>query len=360
MGISTYRHGRVAGSLLGIALAGSLLVGPGLASAAETSGPASRAGAGASAQAPDFASIVSRYGPAVVHIDAIKGRLSDGGKAASLGSGFIISQDGFVLTNNHVVSGADQVLVKLADGRKLPARVIGTDRAADVAVLKISGSGLPAVKIGDPAQSRVGEWVVAIGSPYGLDNTVTSGIISAKSRQMSEDSPVHFIQTDVPVNPGNSGGPLFNLKGEVIGINSMIYSRTGGYQGLSFAIPIDEAMRIKERIVRGGPSQGQGPDQGLTRVSKPRLGVAVRPLSDDEADSLGIDAGVLVQEASGPAAKAGIRPGDVILGVNGRVVEDVEHLRALINASPATASIAITRRGETGTVRVRLAGTRTE
>ncbi|VVE77292.1 S1C family serine protease [Pandoraea sputorum] len=359
----THQHRHFAGSILGTALAAALLLNPAFSNASEAFGSAPQTGAQASpsgGQPPNFAAIVQRYGQAVVHIDAYRGRPSEGGTASSLGSGFIVSRDGFVLTNHHVVANADYATVKLADGRTLAARVVGTDRAADVAVLKIAASDLPTVAIGDPAQSRVGEWVVAIGSPYGLDNTVTSGIISAKSRQMSETSPVRFIQTDVPLNPGNSGGPLFNLKGEVIGINSMIYSRTGGYQGLSFAIPIDEAMRIKARIVRAGAVQEAGPDGPTVRTSKPRLGVAVRPLSEDEAERLGVDAGVLVQNATGPAALAGVHPGDVILGVNGVVVEDIDQLRRMIDASRGTVSIAIVRRGQTATVRVQLADAATE
>ena len=166
--------------------------------------------------------------------------------SASLGSGFVISSDGYILTNAHVIDGANVVTVKLTDKREYKAKVVGSDKQSDVAVLKIDASGLPTVKIGDPAQSKVGQWVVAIGSPYGFDNTVTSGIISAKSRALPDENYTPFIQTDVPVNPGNSGGPLFNLQGEVIGINSMIYSQTGGFQGLSFAIPINEAIKVKD------------------------------------------------------------------------------------------------------------------
>jgi serine protease Do len=251
----------------------------------------------------------------------------DGGDApdqpsASLGSGFVISNDGYILTNAHVVDGANVVTVKLTDKREFKAKVVGADKQSDVAVLKIDASNLPTVKIGDPRQSKVGQWVVAIGSPYGFDNTVTSGIISAKSRSLPNENYTPFIQTDVPVNPGNSGGPLFNLQGEVIGINSMIYSQTGGFQGLSFAIPINEAIKVKDDLVKTG------------HVSRGRLGVAVQGLNQSLADSFGMQKpqGALVSsvDASGPAAKAGLQPGDVILSVNGDEVSDSTDLPAKI------------------------------
>ena len=224
--------------------------------------------------------------------------------SASLGSGFVISSDGYILTNAHVIDGANVVTVKLTDKREYKAKVVGSDKQSDVAVLKIDASGLPTVKIGDPAQSKVGQWVVAIGSPYGFDNTVTSGIISAKSRALPDENYTPFIQTDVPVNPGNSGGPLFNLQGEVIGINSMIYSQTGGFQGLSFAIPINEAIKVKDELVKTG------------HVSRGRLGVAVQGLNQTLAKPFGLQKpdGALVSsvDANGPAAKAGLQPGDVI------------------------------------------------
>jgi serine protease Do len=302
------------------------------------------ASAGGRAATPDFSSIVSTYGPAVVHIGAShaasrdeNGQSSGGGEA--LGSGFIISRDGYVLTNNHLVEGADKVTVKLTDGREFRAQVIGTDKTSDVAVLKINASSLPTVKIGDPANSKVGEWVVAIGSPYGFDNTVTSGIISAKARTFSDDSPIPFIQTDVPVNPGNSGGPLFNLNGEVIGINSMIYSRTGGFQGLSFAIPIDAAMHVKDQLVRTG------------HVSRGRIGVGVEPVTEEQAKSLGLDTthGALVGsvDPSGPAQAAGLRQGDVIVGVNGSPIDSTRDLMAQVSQlAPGTkATINVWRNG---------------
>lgn len=265
---------------------------------------------------PDFSGLVETYGPAVVNISAkhvvqraaqrraapqlpidpddpfyqffrhFYGQIPGmgGGRqpqpddqpSTSLGSGFIISADGYILTNAHVIDGANVVTVKLTDKREYKAKVVGADKQSDVAVLKIDASGLPIVKIGDPAQSKVGQWVVAIGSPYGFDNTVTSGIISAKSRALPDENYTPFIQTDVPVNPGNSGGPLFNLNGEVIGINSMIYSQTGGFQGLSFAIPINEAMKVKDELVKTG------------HVSRGRLGVAVQGLNQTLASSFGL------------------------------------------------------------------------
>ena len=242
--------------------------------------------------------------------------------SASLGSGFIVSSDGYILTNAHVIDGANVVTVKLTDKREFRAKVIGKDKQSDVAVLKIDASNLPTVKIGDPNQSKVGQWVVAIGSPYGFENTVTSGIISAKGRSLPDENYTPFIQTDVAVNPGNSGGPLFNLQGQVIGINSMIYSQTGGFQGLSFAIPIDEAIRVKDELVKTG------------HVSRGRLGVAVQSVGQTLANSFGLPkpAGALVSsvDPGGPAAKAGLQAGDVILGVNGTPVDDSTDLPSQI------------------------------
>ncbi|WP_415913826.1 S1C family serine protease [Paraburkholderia sp. J76] len=351
------RRGLIAG--VAVALAGAWVVSHEHASADESgltkttlSAPVAKAD-DVKGSAPNFSAIVAQYGPAVVHVEVVKENPdSEDGHSGALGSGFIVSQDGYILTNNHVVEGADDVTVKLTDGRQFPARVIGTDKAGDVAVLKIAGTGFPTVKIGNPANSKVGDWVVAIGSPYGLDNTVTSGIISAKSRQLSEDSPTHLIQTDVPVNPGNSGGPLFNLNGEVIGINSMIYSRTGGFQGLSFAIPIDEAMHMKDQIVQGG---GRGNGTTLARNSHPRLGVAVRALTGDEAQQVGVDAGVLVVKTGGPAKAAGISAGDVIVAVNGIEVDTVEQLQSMISHARSNVQIVVARDGEQMTARVELA-----
>ena len=239
------------------------------------------------------------------------------------GSGFIISADGIVLTNAHVVAEAKEVTVKLTDRREFTAKVVGLDKATDVAVLKIEGKNLPTVKLGDSRKSRVGEWVLAIGSPFGLENTVTAGIISSKSRSLPGDGYVPFIQTDVAINPGNSGGPLFNLAGEVIGINSQIYSRSGGYQGLSFAIPIETARRIEEQLVSTG------------KVSRGRLGVAIQELNSSMAESFGLEKvqGALVNsvEKGSPADKAGVKAGDVILKLNGNTIAASYELPALVS-----------------------------
>jgi len=241
-----------------------------------------------------------------------------------MGSGFIVESDGTVLTNAHVVEGADEVRVRLTDRREFKGKVVGVDKPSDIAVVKIEERGLPVVRLGDPSKVRVGEWVLAIGSPFGFENTVTAGIVSATSRSLPEGTYVPFIQTDAAVNPGNSGGPLFNLKGEVIGIASQIYSRTGGYQGLAFAIPIDVAANVKEQLVKNG------------RVERGRVGVAIQEVSQSLAQSFGLDRprGALVSavDKDGPAAKAGIKPGDVLLGVNGKAVERSSELPPLVAA----------------------------
>jgi serine protease Do len=254
-----------------------------------------------------------------------------------VGSGFIISQDGYLLSNHHVVEGADEVLVTLTDKREFKAKIIGSDQRTDVALLKIEATGLPILSFGNPDQLKVGEWVLAIGSPFGLENTVTAGIVSAKGRDTGDYLP--FIQTDVAVNPGNSGGPLLNLNGEVIGINSQIYSRTGGFMGISFAIPIDEAKRVADQLRASG------------RVIRGRIGVAIDEVNKDVADALGLPSakGALVRnvEAGGPAAKAGVEPGDIVLGFAGKPVNRVSDLPRLVgNTKPGSqAELKVWRRG---------------
>ncbi|MFC0348562.1 DegQ family serine endoprotease [Undibacterium danionis] len=254
-----------------------------------------------------------------------------------VGSGFIVSQDGYVLTNTHVVEDASEVYVKLTDKREFKAKVIGSDKRTDVAVLKIEGSKLPKIAIGDSDKIKAGEWVIAIGSPFNLDNTVTSGIISSKARDTGDYLPL--IQTDVAVNPGNSGGPLINMRGEVIGINSQIYSRSGGYMGISFAIPIDEAMRVVEQLKSTGS------------VSRGRMGVEIGELSKEVAEGLGLGKaqGALVArvEANGPAEKAGIQEGDVILKFNGSVIEKRSDLPRMVGATKpgSKATVSVWRKG---------------
>ncbi|MFC7516576.1 DegQ family serine endoprotease [Herbaspirillum sp. GCM10030257] len=254
-----------------------------------------------------------------------------------VGSGFIISPDGYVLTNAHVVDGADEMYVTLTDKREFKAKIIGVDKRTDVAVVKIEGNNLPRLTIGDPNRLRVGEWVIAIGSPFGLENTVTAGIISAKARDTGEYLPL--IQTDVAVNPGNSGGPLINMRGEVIGINSQIYSRSGGYMGISFAVPIDEAMRVAEQLRTTG------------RVTRGRIGVQIGEVTKEVAESLGMQRaqGALIQrvEPGGPAEKSGLEAGDIILKFNGTNIEKSSDLPRLVGATkPGTRStLTIWRKG---------------
>jgi serine protease Do len=254
-----------------------------------------------------------------------------------VGSGFILSADGFVMTNAHVVEGADQVLVTLPDKREFKARIVGADKRSDVAVVKIEATGLPAVRVGDVSRLKVGEWVMAIGSPFGLDNSVTAGIVSAKQRDTGDYLP--FIQTDVAINPGNSGGPLINMRGEVIGINSQIYSRSGGFMGISFAIPIDEAIRVSEQLRATG------------RVQRGRLGVQIDQVSKEVAESLGLTKtqGALVRgvEQGSPAEKAGLEPGDIILKFDGKPIEKSSDLPRMVgNTKPGTKSaIQVWRRG---------------
>ena len=288
---------------------------------------------------PSFSSLVKREGPKVVNISStqtVRGLPRLPGTARedpfsdflrrfappdagarefhvrTLGSGFIISADGYILTNAHVVESARNVIVYLTDKRQFQAKVIGVDQRTDVALVKISAKDLPVAIIGDPEKLEVGDWVVAIGSPFGFTNSVTQGIVSAKGRALPEEAYVPFIQTDVPVNPGNSGGPLFNLKGEVVGINSIIFSHTGEYIGLSFAIPIDLAMKVKDELLKHG------------KVRRGRLGVAVQDVDERLAESFGLSkpSGALVSsvDAGGPAALVGIEPGDIILKVEGKDV----------------------------------------
>jgi len=299
----------------------------------------------------NFAQITRDYGPAVVNISVSGTRKVSadeidpfaqffgqfpGGRGQmpsrevpmrGEGSGFIVSNDGIILTNAHVVQDAKEVTVKLTDRREFKAKVLGSDPQTDVAVIKIDARNLPTVKIGDVGQLQVGEWVLAIGSPYGLENTATAGIVSAKGRSLPDDTSVPFIQTDVAVNPGNSGGPLFNDRGEVVGINSQIYSRTGGFQGLSFSIPIDVAYKIKDQILEHG------------KVQHARLGVTVQEVNQDLADSFKLDSpsGALVSsvEKGSAAAKAGLQPGDVVRQIDGKTIVSSGDLASTITlASP--------------------------
>jgi serine protease Do len=429
----------------------------------------------ATGQWPDFAAITREQGPAVVNISVVGRRapatardlgvpdddplwdffrrfggpgfgMPPGAQAPAhgQGSGFIVSADGIVLTNAHVVKDAQEVTVKLTDRREFKAEVVGVDERTDVAVLRIDAKGLPAVQLGSTRSLAPGQWVLAIGSPFGFENSVTAGVVSATGRSLPGDSEVPFVQTDVAVNPGNSGGPLFNARGEVVGINSQIYSRTGGYQGVSFAIPIEVAIRVKDQIIEHGKASHarlgiaiQGVNQALAdsfRLEKPegalvssvepgspadraglqsgdvilaidgvdivsagdlpaklgmmspgervklavwrngkqvaldarlgdaaegeavaaaseqasqgRLGLAVRPLQPGELARAGVESGLLVQGADGPAAAAGIQPGDVLLAVNGKPVASVEDVRTALAASSRAAALLIQRGDE--------------
>jgi serine protease Do len=324
---------------------------------------------GRAAGLPDFTELYDKQGPAVVAIDVTqKVRRSRGLELSeddpfyeffrrfgqiprprgaperefdqqSVGSGFIISSDGYLITNAHVVDGADEVTVKLTDKREFKAKVIGTDKRTDVALLKIEAKDLPKVTIGDPEKLRVGEWVVAIGKPFGLENTMTAGIVSAKGRDLPQENLVPFIQTDAAVNPGNSGGPLFNLKGEVVGINSLIFSRTGGYMGLSFAIPIDLAMSSVAQLKEKG------------RVTRGRIGVRITEVNKETAESFGLakPMGALVDsvEKGEPAEKAGIEAGDIIVKVDGREVRTSSELPRIISViKPGTKiTLSVWRKG---------------
>jgi serine protease Do len=334
---------------------------------------------------PDFTELVEQVGPSVVNIRTLEkatNRQSQGGNAdeemqelfrrffgqpfpgqpntprqqrpnrpqqeeeqpRGVGSGFILTADGFIMTNAHVVEGADQVLVTLPDKREFKARIVGVDKRSDVAVVKVEATGLPVVKIGDVNRLKVGEWVMAIGSPFGLDNSVTAGIVSAKQRDTGDYLP--FIQTDVAINPGNSGGPLINMRGEVVGINSQIYSRSGGFMGISFAIPIDEAIRVSEQL------------RTLGRVQRGRIGVQIDQVSKDVAESLGLAKaqGALVRsvEAGSPADKAGVEAGDIITRFEGKPIEKSADLPRMVGSvKPGSkASLTVWRRGSSKELQV--------
>ena len=266
---------------------------------------------------------------------------------SGVGSGFILSSDGYIMTNAHVVEGASEVMVTLADKREFKAKIVGADKRTDVAVVKIDAKGLPAIKIGDVNRLKVGEWVMAIGSPFGLENTVTAGIVSAKQRDTGDYLP--FIQTDVAINPGNSGGPLINMRGEVVGINSQIYSRSGGFMGISFAIPMDEAIRVSDQLRATG------------KVSRGRIGVQIGPVDKEVAESIGLGSatGALVSavEPDSPAAKAGLQAGDVIVQFNGTKIDKVSDLPRLVgNTKPGSkVSLTIFRRGKQQQVAITVA-----
>jgi serine protease Do len=321
--------------------------------------PTPAATAAASRGLPDFADLVAQVGSAVVNVQVVEKAAASQGPddgdedsddpfsdffkrfglprpnmpqqrnnapVRGIGSGFIISPDGYILTNTHVVNNASKITVKLTDRREFDGKVVGMDERTDVAVIKINAKGdLPVVRLGDSNKLRPGQWVLAIGSPFGFENSVTAGVVSALARgNVGEagNAYVPFIQTDVAVNPGNSGGPLFNLNGEVVGINSQIYSRSGGYEGISFAIPIDVASNVADQLIKSG------------KVSRGRIGVTIQEVSAATAENLGLDrprgAAVASVEAGGPADKAGIEPLDIILAVNGRPVETSDQLPSMI------------------------------
>lgn len=312
---------------------------------------------------PDFTELVEKQGAAVVNISTTQiirsaqgfpgipegdpffeffrrfappmpqGQAPHERESQSLGSGFLISEDGYLLTNAHVVERADKITVRLTDKREFLAKVIGSDRRTDVALLKIEANGLPKVRLGDPDRLKVGEWVVAIGSPFGFDSSVTAGIVSAKGRSLPQDNFVPFIQTDVAINPGNSGGPLFNMNGEVVGINSQIYTRSGGSMGLSFAIPIDVAIQVSEQLRSTG------------KVTRGRIGVTIQELTRELAESFGLSKpnGALISsvEKNGPADKAGIEASDVILKFDGKAVISSNDLPRIVAATKPGSKVVV-------------------
>ncbi|MEO8005785.1 MAG: Do family serine endopeptidase [Betaproteobacteria bacterium] len=355
--------------------------------AAQTSAPAHDS-ASRTQRLPDFTRIVDENGPAVVNVAVSRGapaaeqgqgpgaapglspddplqeflrRFGQQGRGPQgqgpqaapeiqhgLGSGFIISPDGIILTNAHVVAEATEITVKLTDRREFDAKVLGVDKRTDIAVLKIEAKDLPYVKIGHASDLKVGEWVAAIGSPFGFENTITSGIVSAKARALPDENYVPFIQTDVAVNPGNSGGPLFNMDGEVVGMNSQIFSRTGGFMGLSFAIPIDVAMQVKDDLIKNG------------RVTRGRIGVQIQDVNQALANSFGLPKpqGALISgvEPDSPAAKAGLKSGDVVLGVNGKEINQLSELSGAIAATKPgnNARLQVWREGKSKDVDVKV------
>jgi len=337
--------------------------------------PAWAQGPGAVRGLPDFTELVEQVGPSVVNIRTLEksrgasphggpgdeemqeffrrffgvplpngprqgprpNRPQDDEQPRGVGSGFILTGDGFIMTNAHVVDGADEVIVTLTDKREFKARIVGADKRTDVAVVKIEATGLPAVKVGDSGRLKVGEWVMAIGSPFGLENSVTAGIVSAKQRDTGDYLP--FIQTDVAINPGNSGGPLINMRGEVVGVNSQIYSRSGGYMGIAFAIPMDEAIRVSDQLRATG------------RVTRGRIGVQIDQVTKEIAESLGLGKaqGALVRgvESGSPAEKAGVEAGDIITRFDGKTVEKASDLPRFVGSvKPGTrAAFTVFRRG---------------
>ena len=329
--------------------------------------------AAAAAVLPDFSYLVNKASPAVVNISTTSPVNTAGGNlpeelegspfgqwyrnfyddgtgqqsyvTRSLGSGFVISPDGFILTNNHVIAAAREILVKMSDRRQFPARVVGRDPHSDLALLKVNADSLPTLTPGDVSRLKVGEWVVAIGSPFGFEHSVTKGIVSAKQRSLSSEQYVPFIQTDVPINPGNSGGPLFNLRGEVVGINSQIFTKSGGWMGVSFAIPIDVAMNVADQLKRSG------------RVRRGWLGVVVQEVNRGLADSFGMDkpSGALVARIteSSPAAAAGLRVGDIILAIGDREINESGELPPYVGqATPGqSVDMRVLRQGRTTTIR---------